>query len=273
MIALTGASGRVGHFLLNGLPGPVVTLGRHPIPRFAHRPWDLRGPAPDLAGVTTLVHAAFSHVPGRYRGGEGDDPDGFLQANLDGSRRLFDSALRSGVDHIVFLSSRAVFDGLTEDTPLTETTPPHPASLYGRVKAQAEAHLAALPLTGQSLRATGLYGPGPHHKWQSLFRDYRAGHPIAPRRGTELHSADLAQAVCLLLNSARTGAFHASDLLLDRHDLLTHVQRLTACPHPPPARSDRAVNPLLCQRLSSMGWRPGGLPRLHDSLPALLAKG
>ncbi|MGP6085495.1 NAD-dependent epimerase/dehydratase family protein [Antarctobacter jejuensis] len=271
MIALTGASGLVGRFLLSGLPGPMVTLGRTPVAGFAQRPWDLTGPAPDLSGVTTLVHAAFSHVSGRYRGGEGDDPERFLRANLDGTRHLFDAAAQAGVTRILFLSSRAVFDGLPDDTPLTEDTPPHPASLYGRVKAEAEAHLAALPLTGQSLRATGIFGPGPGHKWQGLFRDYLAGHPIAPRRGTELHGADLAEACQLLLNSPATGAFHASDLLLDRHDLLSEVQRLTGTPHPPPARSTRAVNPLICQRLPAMGWRPGGLPRLHRSLPALLA--
>ncbi|MBV7393492.1 NAD-dependent epimerase/dehydratase family protein [Mameliella sediminis] len=271
MIGLTGASGLIGAFLLRGLPGPVTTLGRKPVPDHPHRIWDLTGPAPDLTGIQTLIHAAFSHVPGRYRGGEGDDPDGFLRANLDGTRRLFDAAAEAGVKRILFLSSRAVFDGLPDDTPLTEATAPHAASLYGQVKARAEAHLRDLPLIRQSLRATGVYGPGPRHKWRGLFADYLSGQPIAPRRGTEVHGADLAQAACLLLNSHATGAFHASDILLDRHDLLSEVQRLTGCPHAPPPRSPRIANPLVCQRLPELGWRPGGLSRLRADLPAMLA--
>lgn len=269
MIALTGATGLVGRFLLTLAD---MTLGRSP-GHLPHRPWELTGASPDLSGVTTLIHAAFAHVPGKYRGGEGDDPDGFLRANLDGSRRLFDAAARAGVQRVIFLSSRAVFDGLPDDTSLTEDRTPAPDSLYGQVKAEAEAHLAALPLTGQSLRATGLYGPGPGHKWTGLFADYLAGRAVAPRRGTELHGGDLAAACRLLLESRETGAFHASDLLLDRHDLLTEVRALTGCPHPPPPCSDRAVNPLICQRLPAMGWRPGGLPRLRACLSAMLPDG
>ncbi|SNS26379.1 NAD-dependent epimerase/dehydratase family protein [Antarctobacter heliothermus] len=270
MIALTGASGLLGRFLLDGLPGPVITLGRRPVAGHAHRPWDLTGPPPDLTGVTTLIHAAFSHVPGRYRGGEGDDPTGFLNANLDGSRRLFDTAARAGVRRVQFLSSRAVFDGCPAGHPLTEDTRPDAASLYGQVKAQAETYLSALPLTGQSLRATGVYGPGPTHKWQGLFADYLSGTPIAPRRGTEVHGADLAQACRLLLGSDQTGAFHLSDMLLDRHDLLTEVQTLTECPYAPPPPSDRPVDALICTRLPALGWRPGGMDRLRASLPEML---
>lgn len=272
MIALTGASGLLGRFLLDGLPGPLITLGHRPVAGHAHRAWDLTGPVPDLTGVTTLIHAAFSHVPGRYRGGEGDDPTGFLNANLDGTRRLFDAAAKAGVAKVQFLSSRAVFDGCPAGVPLTEDTQPNAASLYGQVKAQAETYLATLPLTGQSLRATGVYGPGPTHKWQDLFADYLSGKPIPPRRGTEVHGADLFQACRLLLGSDETGAFHLSDMLLDHHDLLTEVQFLTGCPHPPPPRSDRQVDALICTRLPALGWQPGGIDLLRTDLPRMLAR-
>lgn len=275
VIALTGASGLLGAFLNDSLPGPVITLGRRRVTGQPHRQWDLTGPAPDLSGVTTLIHAALSHLPGRYRGGEGADPDGFLRANLDGTRRLFDAAAQAGVQRVIFLSSRAVFDGVAPGTPLTETTQPNPASLYGQVKARAEAHLATLPLIGQTLRATGVYGPGPRHtgprhKWQPLFADYHAGRTVAPRRGTEVHGQDIAQACRLLLGTDGTGAFHASDLLLDRHDLLSWVQTLTHCPHAPPPPSDRRVDALICDRLPALGWCPGAEPLLRATLPAML---
>ncbi|WP_425070398.1 NAD-dependent epimerase/dehydratase family protein [Sagittula sp. S175] len=270
MIALTGATGLVGQWLL---PLADVTLGRQPCGKPWQR-WSLTGPAPDLTGVTTLIHAAFHHAPGKYRGGEGDDPDAFIAANLHGTLRLFTAAAAQGVERILFLSSRAVFDGLPEGTDLPETRAPNPKSLYGQVKAQAEDLLFDLPLTGLSLRATGIYGPSapsaPPHKWTTLFADHRAGRPIAPRRGTELHGQDLTQAARLLLTQTQGGPVHLSDMILDRHDLLTEVNRLTGCPHPPPPCADTPVSPLSCDRLHALGWHPGGMARLKAALPAML---
>ena len=81
-VAITGATGRVGHWIAAHLLArghDVVTLGRRPSwhARAAFRAFDLDGPPPDLSGSAALVHCAFDHVPGRYRGGEGDDPEGF----------------------------------------------------------------------------------------------------------------------------------------------------------------------------------------------------
>lgn len=267
LIALTGTTGIAGEALA---PLADLTLGRRPMPGKPHRAFDLTGPAPDLSGVDTLIHAAFSHLPGKYRGGEGDDPTGFLTANREGTQRLFDAAARQGVKRVIFLSSRAVFDGLPPGTDLPEDRAADPQSLYGQAKLAAETHLATLPLTGLSLRATGLYGPGRAHKWRDLFADYRAGKTIAPRRATEVHTADLAQAVRLLLTASTPGPVHLSDILLDRHDLLAEVQRLTACPHPLPAKSSTAVSQLRCARLASLGWTPGGTALLHRTLASLL---
>ena len=264
-VALTGASGLVGRFLARGLAAAGHKVD--PLPG-----WRLGDPAP-LAGTDALVHAAFSHVPGRYRGGEGDDPDRFVRLNRDGSLRLLDDARRAGVGRMIFLSSRAVHDALPDGTPLPDGTAAAPASLYGRVKAEVEAALDASGLSTASIRATGVYGPGEGHKWTGLFADYGAGRPIAPRVGTELHGDDLAAAVLLLLDRPERGAFNASDLLLDRHDLLAEVQRLTGCPHPPPPRATTPVSVMSCERLSALGWRPGGWDRLIRDLPVMLASG
>lgn len=267
-IAVTGASGLIGRFLTRGLAAAGHEV--HTLPG-----WRLGQPAP-LEGCAALVHAAFAHVPGKYRGGEGDDPAGFLALNGDGTRRLFDDAQRAGVGRVVFLSSRAVYDAWPAGTPLPDGTEVAPDSLYGRLKAEAEAELTARTapgFTGASIRATGIYGPGPDHKWQSLFTDYLSGRPVAPRRATELHGDDLTAAVLLLLESRETGSFNASDLLLDRHDLLAEVARLTGCPHAPPPRSDAKVSVMTCERLTALGWRPGGWDALSASLPQMLSGG
>ncbi|MCT4557945.1 MAG: NAD(P)-dependent oxidoreductase [Pelagimonas sp.] len=269
-IALTGATGFIGQHFLQRLAGEITTLGRQPIPNVTHQTWSLTGADPDLRGFDTLVHTALAHVPDQFRGGEGDDPKGFTTANLDGTGRLFDAALRDGVRRVMFLSSRAVFDGLPDDTVLHETQATGPASLYGQVKAQAEAHLMSLPLTGMVLRATGVYGPGPDHKWRALFQDYLRGAPVAARRGTELHVGDLISACNLLISSDKSGIYHASDLLIDRADLLALVAAETGCKHPLPPASTRAVNPLICANLHQLGWRTGGWAALKRDLPAML---
>ncbi|MGC9370943.1 MAG: NAD-dependent epimerase/dehydratase family protein [Paracoccaceae bacterium] len=283
-LAVTGGTGLVGRFLVEGAlaAGDAVTVLTRSAPPagffsapVAHLPYAL-GDAPPLDGVDALVHCAFLHAPGRYRGGEGDDPTGFIRANLDGSIRLFEAAKSAGVSRVLFLSTRAVYGGYPPGTSLSEDMEPRPDTLYGEVKWQAEQALDALAAPGfatASLRATGVYGPagpGERHKWADLFDDFLAGRAIAPRRGTELHGQDLAAAARLLLRSGETGPFNASDLLLDRHDLLARVAALTGCPHPLPARADTPVSAMSTDRLHALGWRPGGMQRLIDSLPAML---
>ncbi|EYD70788.1 NAD-dependent epimerase/dehydratase family protein [Limimaricola hongkongensis] len=279
-IALTGASGLVGRFLLRGLTArghEVVTLGRRPVEGAEHRPWAL-GEAAPLSGCDALVHAGFSHVAGRYRGGEGDDPEGFVAANRDGSLRLFEAAREAGISRAIFLSSRAVHDGYPPGTKLAEDLLPRPDTLYGAVKWAAEQGLAALAGPGfatASLRATGIYGPGPVHKWRGLFDAFVAGEAIAPRVATELHGDDLTAAVALLLKAPEAAlaprSFNASDILLDRRDLLDRVARITGRGGALPERADAAhVSVLRCDRLHGLGWRPRGIEGLDAALREML---
>ncbi|MGL4310146.1 MAG: NAD-dependent epimerase/dehydratase family protein [Paracoccaceae bacterium] len=280
-VALTGASGYLGGFLSVGLRDAghdLIELGRGKA-GVEIRVFDLANPAEtSLADCDVLIHAAFSHVPGRYRGGEGDDPATFQMLNLSGSMRLFEHARQSGVARVIFLSSRAVYDGLTG--PLHEDMPLSPSSLYGQVKASAEKSLFSMSdksFCGVSLRATGIYGravPEAPHKWQGLFADYLSGRSVAPRRATELHGADLAAAVlCLMTAPAECvagRAFNASDILLDRADLLARVARLTGCPHPVPTPDKTPVAEMDCTALRAFGWHPGGMAQLAACLPDLV---
>ncbi|TCP63333.1 nucleoside-diphosphate-sugar epimerase [Rhodovulum bhavnagarense] len=287
-LAVTGATGLVGRFFVEEALArnePVTVLTRRtPPPGFfsapvAHRPYSL-GDRPDLTGHDTLIHCAFAHVPGRYRGGEGDDPKGFVRANLDGSIALFEAARASGLRRVLFLSSRAVYGAYPPGTVLTEEMAPRPDTLYGQVKHQAEQALFAMAAPGfvpVSLRATGVYGPaapGQRHKWADLFEEFRAGRAIAPRRGTEVHGADLAEAGRLLraADPARVAgrAFNLSDILLDRHDLLALLAKAEGLTAPLPARSDSPVSAMDCTRMQALGWTPGGMTRLRAILPRLL---
>ncbi|SMO72332.1 NAD-dependent epimerase/dehydratase family protein [Paracoccus laeviglucosivorans] len=266
-IALTGASGLVGRWIAQA----AIRQG-HAIDPLAG--WRL-GDAPELGGCDALIHCAFHHVPGKYRGGEGDDPDAFIRTNLHGSVRLFQAAQAQGVGRVVFLSSRAVHDGHTAGTDLTDDLTPAPTSLYGQVKADAEAALAAMEAPGfrtASLRPTGVFGPGQPQKWAGLIRDFLAGRPVPPRVATEVHGADLGDAAMLVLNDPDMGgAYNISDVILDHHDLLSGVAALTGSASQPPMRSDAGLLRVpVCARLEALGWRPDGLSRLHADLPAII---
>lgn len=261
-VLVTGATGTVGRFVVPALAAAghrVTALGRAGDVR-----WTLADPAPRLPAADALVHLALAHQPGAYRGGEGDDPAAFRQLNLDGTLRLFDAVRDT---RIVFLSSRAVYGDQRRGETLRETDAPAPDSLYGEVKLAAERALGA---RGASLRATGVYGGD---KWQPLFAAYLRGEAIAPRVATEIHGADLAAAVLVLLGRPDTGPFNASDILLDRHDLLARVRRLTGCPHPPPPRAEGPPPGVMATDwLRGLGWRPGGLPRLEAFVAETFAR-
>ncbi len=284
-VALTGATGLVGHPVLRHLldAGHEVTaFGRRP-PDFGarHRPWDLGADA-DLGGMDALVHAAFSHVPGRYRGGEGDDPDGFRRTNLIGTVALFEAARKAGVGRVVFLSSRAVYGTHRRGTLLEETMTPEPDTLYGEVKLEAERALTAMSardFTVAAVRATGVYGPpvpNVPHKWAQLFQDHDEGVPISPRAGTEVHADDLARAILRLLGAPSEAlepvVFNASDFTLDRRELLDLYASLKGIPARLPDAADRAA---VCapstQRLRRLGWSPMGPGALPATLRALLS--
>ncbi|SNT33478.1 NAD-dependent epimerase/dehydratase family protein [Tropicimonas sediminicola] len=292
-LAITGGTGLVGRFLVEealSAGDSVTILSRHAPPpglfsaEVAHQPYELTGSVPDLSGCDALLHAAFSHVPGRYRGGEGDDSEGFLRANLQGSLRLFATARRAGLSRLLFLSSRAAYgEGWPPGARLVETMAPRPGTLYGKVKLEAEQALAAMatPEFGTaSLRVTGVYGPagpGRTHKWAELFEGFAGGEPVTPRAATEVHGADLAAAIRLLLTTDRDslgdgGLFNISDILLDRQDLLAEVARITGATSPLPERSDAArVNVMDTAKIEALGWRPGGMDRLRAALPGMIA--
>jgi nucleoside-diphosphate-sugar epimerase len=286
---VSGGTGFVGRFVVEALIAAgreVRVMGRSPPPDgFFSAPIEYvqgaldpeRDQSAAFAGVRHFVHAAFDHAPGKYRGGEGDDPAGFRRRNLDGTTALFDSAKRAGVERCVFLSSRAVYGAQPPGAALTEDTLPAPDTLYGMMKLEAERELAALScdrFRGISLRVTGVYGPpgpGRPHKWSGLFRDYLDGRLVKPRRATEVHGMDVAAAVLIALDApVAAPVLNVSDILLDRRDLLAIVQAATGCGHALPPVSTEALNDMATGRLRALGWRPGGAALLQERVRELL---
>jgi UDP-glucose 4-epimerase len=209
-VLITGGTGRVGRFVTADLlaAGHAVTLlGRRRPEAFAAagwREWAL-GDAGPLPPADALVHCALDHRPGLYRGGEGDDPEGFRRRNVAGSLALARAARAAGAARFVFLSSRAVYG----DARRRRARRGGPNARSGDALRAGEAGRGSRPrgaggagFRPVSLRATGVYGRCAgfaDHKWAGLFDDYRAGRSVAPRRSGEVHGADVAAAVRLVL--------------------------------------------------------------------------
>jgi UDP-glucose 4-epimerase len=279
-VLLTGGTGQLGRFIADALlrSGHDLTfLGRTPPPdgQGGFLQWDLSSDNVALPAADALVHCALEHVPGRYRGGEGDDPQGFWDRNAEGTQRLFIAAKAAGIGHCIFLSSRAVYTDNKRWEVLTEAAEAKPEELYGIVKLAGEVALEQLSgdgMLGTALRVTGVYGIPPGlttHKWSDLFRNFEDGQLLPSRVATEVHGEDLAAAVetALARDPARTDAFevyNVSDLLLDRHDLLGLYAKARGLDIKLPHRADGPVGVMECGKLKVLGWEPGGERRLED---------
>ncbi|MGF9563433.1 NAD(P)-dependent oxidoreductase [Neorhizobium sp. JUb45] len=230
-----------------------------------------------FAGIDAFIHLAFDHLPGRYRGGEGDDPVRFRKLNHEGSVKLFEDAKAAGVKRCIFLSSRAVYDGVPPGTLLREDMALAPDSLYGQIKLESEQALAALSSSSfitTSLRATGVYGHHRPNKWDALFEDYCAGKPVASRAGSEVHGDDLAAAILLLLehnpDAVNGKVFNISDIVTDTYEILSLHARASGVSHPLPAPADHSMVSIMdTTQLKTLGWQPGGRERLTGTLHAL----
>ena len=288
-VLVSGGKGLVGRYVVEALLSggyDVIVGGRSPpAAGYFSRPVAFRSlsldpqhdPIDAFDDAYHLVHAAFDHQPGKYRGGEGDDPVRFRRLNLDGTVRLFDAARRAGVRRVVFLSSRAVYDGIAPEEPLVETAELHPKSLYGEVKLLAERVLADMSgsgFAGSSLRLTGVYGDLRPNKWDEMFANYLSGGAVPVRAGSEVHGRDVGQAVRLMLegDTARVcgEAFNVSDVVTDTHEILATLKMATGSPHPLPVPADKTlVAEMATDKIRALGWMPGGKERLEATVRSL----
>ena len=295
-VAITGATGIVGRFVLARL----LSAGAQ-VRALARRGGDARGMAAcrwvvgDMASdsaiaallrdADALVHCAYSHVPGRYRGGEGDDRFAFWRDNLLAGVELVERARLAGVRRVVLMSSRAVFGAATASPDgVDDDVRPLPDSHYGALKLALEAHASAFAavdgLCCAALRPTGVYGvaqPVERSKWLDLALALRRREPLpAARLATEVHGRDVAEAVWLLLNAdaerVAGRAFNCSDLIVDSRDVMAGLaNRLGIDADLPGAAENVLRHPMRTPALRALGWRPGGRPLLERTLDELAA--
>jgi nucleoside-diphosphate-sugar epimerase len=183
VVALTGATGFIGQYLLRELPKRGYRLrvllrrpSSIPLESASAVIGDLaraQNMSEALAGVDAVIHSAgIAHAM------SGVPEDDYRLLNTDATIRLAQAAQRAGARRFVFLSSIRAQCGPVEDAVQTESMEPKPADAYGRSKLAAEQGLAALDLDWVALRPVLVYGPGVKGNMAELLRLARSRLPL-----------------------------------------------------------------------------------------------
>lgn len=163
-ILISGAGGFVGRHLAvtmarNGHDVVALMYRTFP-PELAKEP-RVRLEQVDLARADVLPADSFDaliHCAAAIPSTVPDEAE-LMRINVEGTRRLFDHALRSGARVVIFCSSIAVY-GRIEEKIVEATTPVHEPNAYGRSKLEGERLLDELSRTNEGLRALSLRLPG-----------------------------------------------------------------------------------------------------------------
>lgn len=183
LIALTGATGFIGQYLLRELSRRGYRLrvllrrpSATPIQSASAVIGDLARPqnmAAALADIDAVIHSAgIAHAM------SGLPDDDYRLLNTEATIRLAQAAQRAGVRRFIFLSSIRAQCGPTADHVLTEALAACPTDAYGRSKLAAEQGLAELDLDWIALRLVLVYGPGVKGNMAQLVRFARSPYPL-----------------------------------------------------------------------------------------------
>lgn len=294
-IAVTGGTGFLGRYIISRL-----SESGHQI-RAWYRPESPRGPANDLPGdiewipgdltdpssmdrlvesCDGVVHAALWR-PGRgFRNAEGDVVE-FARINIIGSLQLFEAARRADLSKTVFVSTCAVHEVILDDRPLDEAHPLWPLTHYGAHKAAIEKFVHSYGL-GQgmdicAIRPTGIYGvahPVQQSKWFDLVSRVVRGERVETSGGgKEVHAADVARGIEILLNADRVTAGQAYacyDRYISQFEVATLAKELSDSPAEIVGEPKRPKHEIVTEKIRRLGMTFGGEERLRSTIAELV---
>jgi UDP-glucose 4-epimerase len=183
VVALTGATGFIGRYLLSELPKRGYRLrvllrrpSTVPLASASAVIGDLARPmnmAEALAGAGAVIHTAgIAHAM------SGIPEDDYRLIGTEATIRLAQAAQRAGIRHFVFLSSIRAQCGPVAEEVQTEALTPRPVDAYGRAKLAAEEGLATIDIDWVALRLVLAYGPGVKGNMAELVRLARSRLPL-----------------------------------------------------------------------------------------------
>ncbi len=293
-IGVTGATGFLGRYIVRHLSSlghecrcwfrPRSDRGGfEDLPRpFEWVEGDLVDPASMVEltrGVDAVVHAALYRPGMGFMGGEGDLPT-FVERNVLGTIRLIEAARAARVGRFVFISTCAVHDKILDDRKLDEAHPLWPTSHYGAHKAAVEKFIHSYGL-GQgydicALRPTGIYGvarPSTKSKWYNLVHAVARGESVSSDRGgKEVHAADVAKAVGILLTAAGVAgqAYNCYDLYIAEQEVAAVVKQITGSTSEIKMLNRGSKHQIDTAKLRALGMTFGGRTLLEQTVREML---
>jgi len=293
-IAVTGGPGFIGHYILRQLASAGHSL------RCWYRPTSNRSGLEDVAidwmpgelndegaakslvaGCDAVVHAALYRPGMGFRGAEGDVIE-FVERNVVGTLQLIETARKAGANRFVFISTCAVHERILDDRPLDENHPTRATSHYGAHKAAIEQFVHSYGLgTGYAicaLRPTGVYGLAhrpPDSKWFDLVKAVVNGEAVTCQRGgKEVHAADVANAVLLLLNARAVAiageAFNCYDRYVSEWDVAQLVKQISGSKSDISGQQTSPKNQIVTEKLRSLGMTFGDQQLLEATVRQLV---
>jgi nucleoside-diphosphate-sugar epimerase len=200
--AVTGASGFVGRGLIEHLRSrgiPTRALDRTNIPDFLDRSRLQEA----FAGFNCVVHLlGRAHI--RTGANIAAELSEFRGVNVDMALAAARAAASVGVTRFIYVSSVSVFGAQSSVEPISDVTPPSPATAYGISKLEAEDALEEFDRSNDlsiiTLRPPLIYGPHAPGNFARLVSAVRAGWPLpfglaTENRRTFLSLDNLCQAI------------------------------------------------------------------------------
>lgn len=234
-----------------------------------------------LDGVDAVVHSGLYRVGDSFRGGVGDILD-FLERNFLGSIRLMEEAYSRGIEKFIFISSCAVHEVILEDRPLDEAHPLWPQSHYGAHKAAIEKFVHSYGFQKQfkicAIRPTGIYGlayPLERSKWFDLISAVARGESVdCTRGGKEVHAADVAKAVGLLLEQdfSPGEVYNCYDRYVSEYEVAEIAGKLTNSGAVITGERKIPKHQIVKEKIQGLGFEFGGDELLHSTIDAIIQK-
>jgi nucleoside-diphosphate-sugar epimerase len=293
-VAVTGATGFLGRYIVNHLLEAGETCrcwhressDRGGFVHDAKIDWipgelgDHEAARTIVQGTDAVVHSALHRDGAGFRGAEGDVVD-FVQRNVIGTLQLIEAARTAGAERFVFISTCAVHEVILDDRALDEAHPLWATSHYGAHKAAIEKFVHSYGLGNDypicSLRPTGIYGlarPAEQSRWFDLVARVARGEPFAsPRGGKEVHAADVARAVGILLRAdPRTiagQAYNCYDRYIAEQDVARIAKQVTGGQSDIESLNQGPKHQIDTRKLRALGMEFGGQARLEQTVREL----
>ena len=292
-VAITGATGFLGRYIVAKMASAGnrcrcwyrLESDRGGFDNAAAIEWcagrlgDARSCCELVEGCDAVVHAGLQRAGTEFRGGEGDVSE-FVKTNVVGTIELIEAARAAGARRFIYISTCAVHEKILSDRPLDETHPLWATTHYGAHKAAVEQFVHSYGLGFGydicAVRPTGIYGtarPVEHSKWYDLVRSVTSdGRVHCERGGKEVHAADVAAAVDLLLHADGIAGevYSCCDRYVSQLDVATLAREISGSNATITGHQTRPKNRIVCDKIKALGMRFGGDQRLRQTIEELV---